>query len=273
MDAVLSYGLFLLIGLVLGLIGGGGSILGVPVLVYLLHYPADVATGYSLFIVGATSLIGALSFLRKGDVSGEALIEFAIPSLAAVFCTRKFLIPQLPDVFFSTGSFVVSKQFVIMAVFSMLILASSNSMIRRRKNAHLRDLMWDEFSKSPIRLPFVIILGLFVGLLSGFVGAGGGFIIIPVLMIFVRVPMRKAIGTSLCIIAINSLIGFTGNIGHMPIDWRFLLLVTGLCIAGIIIGTQLSNRIQVNKLKKGFGWFTLIVGIFVLLKELALNTH
>lgn len=256
--------------MVLGLIGGGGSILGVPVLVYLLHYPADVATGYSLFIVGLTSLIGAFSFVKKGDVSIEALLQFAIPSLITVFCVRKFLIPVLPPVFFTVGSFSVSKQVAIMAVFSMLILASSISMIKKRQNAARRDLIWDEFARSPIRLPFVMILGVLVGLLSGFVGAGGGFIIIPVLIFFVRVPMKKAIGTSLCIIAINSLVGFTGNIGHMPINWHFLLMVTGICILGIVVGTQLSNRIQVNKLKKAFGWFTLIVGIFVLLKELVL---
>lgn len=267
MTLITAYILFLLIGVTLGLIGGGGSILGVPVLVYLLHYPADIATGYSLFIVGATSLIGAISYLRRGDISVEALLQFATPSLITVFCVRKFLIPTLPEVFFSIGSLHFSKQFVIMLVFSLLILASSWSMIRKGKDAVRRDLMWDEFSRSPLRLPFVILLGIFVGFLSGFVGAGGGFIIIPVLVFFVRVPMKKAIGTSLSIIAVNSLIGFTGNIGHMPIDWKFLALVTVLCIAGIVLGTQFSHKIQVNKLKKGFGFFTLIVGIFVVIKE------
>ncbi|MBS1636330.1 MAG: sulfite exporter TauE/SafE family protein [Bacteroidetes bacterium] len=271
MDLIFAYGLFLLIGIVLGLIGGGGSILGVPVLVYLLHLPADVATGYSLFIVGFTSLIGAFSFLKKGDISVEALIQFAIPSMITVFSVRKFVIPALPPVFFTIGGFEATKQLVIMCVFSALILSSSYSMIKKRSNAVKKDLMWDEFSRSPLRIPFVIILGVFVGILSGFVGAGGGFIIIPVLVFFVRVPMKKAIGTSLSIIAINSLVGFTGNVGHMDIDWRFLTFVTLLCVFGILIGTQLSYRIQVNKLKKGFGWFTLIVGIFVFIKELFLS--
>lgn len=271
MIIIISYLLFLLIGITLGLIGGGGSILGVPVLVYFLGYPADVATGYSLFIVGLTSLIGAFSFLKKGDVSVEALLQFAIPSLATVYAVRKFLIPILPEVFFNIGDFYVSKQIAIMVMFSILILSSSYSMIKKKGNSYKTDLMWDEFSRSPIRLPFVIFLGILVGLISGFVGAGGGFIIIPILIYFVRVPFKKAVGTSLSIIAINSLIGFTGSIGKMSIDWKFLFLVSILCIIGILVGTFLSQKIHANKLKKGFGWFTLTVGLFIMIKELIIK--
>jgi uncharacterized membrane protein YfcA len=268
LEPYLAYILFFLIGIILGLIGGGGSILGVPVLVYLLHYHVDVATGYSLFIVGITSLVGAFSFIKKGDISFESLVQFAIPSLITVFCVRKFLIPFLPDVFFTIGSFEATKQAVIMCVFSVLIFTSSYSMIKKKENSKINDIMWDEFSRSPIRLPFVIILGILVGFLSGFVGAGGGFIIVPVLLFFIRVPIKKAIGSSLCIIAINSLIGFTGTITHMIIDWRFLLSISSICIGGILIGNAISVKISSDKLKPAFGWFTLIVGIFVLVKEL-----
>ncbi|MGZ3931778.1 MAG: sulfite exporter TauE/SafE family protein [Bacteroidia bacterium] len=267
MEPYLSYILFTCIGLVLGLIGGGGSILGVPVLVYLLHYPVDTATGYSLFIVGITSLIGAFAFVRKGDISLESILQFGIPSLLTIYCVRRFIIPGLPDVFFTAGSFPVTKQVIIMSVFSLLILSSSLSMMVKRKPNARKEVMWDEFARTPIRIYFVIVLAIFVGFLSGFVGAGGGFIIIPVLIFFVRIPIKKAVGTSLSIIAINSLIGFTGTMSHLTIDWRFLLSVSGFCISGILIGNAVSVKISTNKLKPAFGWFTLIVGIFVIAKE------
>lgn len=266
---ILGFIAFLIIGLILGLIGGGGSILGVPVLVYILYYPAEEATTYSLFIVGLTSLIGALSYLKKGEISGEALYEFALASMITVFCVRKFLMPAIPtDLHFLGADF--SKQSLIMILFALLILSSSWSMIRKRKPNTLSQVKWDEFAKSPMGLPFVIVLGIFVGFITGFVGAGGGFIIVPVLIFFLRLNFKKAIGTSLCIIAINSLVGFTGNIGNQPIDWVFLTTVSGVAIVGILIGSQLSGKISSAKLKPAFGWFTLVVGIFVMVKELFL---
>ena len=131
--------------------------------------------------------------------------------------------------------------------------------------------MWDEFAKTPMRLPFVMVLGILVGFITGFIGAGGGFIIVPVLMFFIRVPIKKAIGTSLCIIALNSLIGFTGNFSHMTIEWSFLLSISGICIVGVLVGNAISAKVSSQKLKPAFGWFTLIVGIFVIIKELILS--
>ncbi len=254
----------------MGLIGGGGSILSVPVLVYLMHYPAEVATGYSLFIVGLTSLIGGFAFIKRGDISFESLLQFAVPSLITVFLVRKYLIPGLPNEFFTIGNYAVTKQLFIMLVFAVLILSSSYSMIKKQKVNYRNDAMWEEFSKSPIRIYFVILLAILVGFLTGFVGAGGGFIIVPVLLFFIRVPVKKSIGTSLCIIAINSLVGFTGNLGHLSINWTVLLMASGICIAGILVGNIISVKISANKLKPAFGWFTLIVGIFVIVKELFL---
>jgi uncharacterized membrane protein YfcA len=109
---------------------------------------------------------------------------------------------------------------------------------------------------------------MLVGLVTGFVGAGGGFIIVPVLMFFLRLKFKKAIGTSLCIIAINSLVGFTGNLGQQHIDWNFLLSISAICAIGILIGSLMATKISGQKLKPAFGWFTLFVGIFVLLKEI-----
>lgn len=257
---------FLIIGLILGLIGGGGSILGVPVLVYIMGYNAEDATSYSLFIVGTTSLIGAVAYLKRGDISIEAILQFALASLTTVFCVRKFLMPNIPVTFNFFGS-EISKHTLIMVVFSVLILSSSISMIKKRKYNRINEVKWDEFAKSPMGLPFVILLGILVGFITGFVGAGGGFIIVPVLIFFLRLNFKKAIGTSLCIIALNSLIGFTGNIGHQSINWTFLLMITFISIGGILLGSLLSNKISSQKLRPAFGWFTIVVGIFVLIKE------
>jgi uncharacterized membrane protein YfcA len=257
---------FLVIGLILGLIGGGGSILGVPVLVYVMGYSTDEATSYSLFIIGITSLIGVIAYLKKGNISVEAILQFAIASLVTVFCVRKFIIPNIPSIIPFSG-FEISKHMLIMVLFSILILFSSISMIKKKKYNRINELKWDEFAKSPLGLPFVILLGITVGFLTGFVGAGGGFIIVPVLIFFLRLNFKKAIGTSLCIIALNSLVGFIGNIGHQNIDWIMLMIISVICILGILIGSLLSTKVSSQKLKPAFGWFTLVVGIFVLIKE------
>jgi len=259
----------LIIGIILGLIGGGGSILGVPVLVYIMCYNAEVATSYSLFIVGLTALIGAIAYLRKGEISMEAILQFALASMTTVFCVRKFVMPAIPEII-HTGSFEISKHVLIMVVFAILILSSSISMIKKRKYSRINEVKWDEFAKSPMGVPFIFMLGIAVGFITGFVGAGGGFIIVPVLIFFLRLNFKKAIGTSLCIIAINSLVGFTGNFGHQVIEWPFLIAISGVCAIGILIGSILSNKVSSQKLKPAFGWFTLTVGLFVLVKELFL---
>jgi uncharacterized protein len=268
---VAGYIAFLFIGLVLGLIGGGGSILGVPVLVYLLYYDASDATTYSLFVVGITSLIGALAYLRKGEISAEAIFRFAIASMLTVFCVRKFLMPAIPSQihFFN---FEFSKHGLILVLFSFLILFSSYSMIKKRKPNRINEVKWDEFSRSPMGLPFIIFLGILTGFITGFVGAGGGFIIVPVLIFFLRLNFKKAIGTSLCIISINSLVGFTGNLGEQHIDWLFLLSISAISILGILIGSRLSVKMPSKKLKPAFGWFTLTVGVLMLVKELFLSS-
>lgn len=251
----------------MGLIGGGGSMLSVPVLVYLLKYPTDVATGYSLFIVGTAALIGGLAFIKRGDISFESIIQFAIPSLITVFLVRKLIIPVLPAVFYSGENFQISKQLFVMVLFAILMLSSSIVMIKKQTKNYRNDAMWEEFAKSPVRIYLVILLAVIVGFITGLVGAGGGFIIIPVLIFFLRVPVKKAIGTSLAIIALNSLIGFTGNIGVFQIDWKFLLVVTFISVIGILLGNIISSKLPAQKLKPAFGWFTLLVGIFVLIKE------
>lgn len=178
---ILGYICFLLIGLVLGLIGGGGSILGVPVLVYIMSNSAEEATAYSLFIVGLSSIFGSIVYLRKGEISAEALMQFALASIITVFCMRRYVIPAIPAEF-SLFGIDTSKHTVIMLLFSVLIVSSAVSMIRKKKTNIASQAKWDEFSRSPLGLPFVILLGVFVGMITGFVGAGGGFIIVPILI-------------------------------------------------------------------------------------------
>ena len=262
--------LFLCIGLILGLIGGGGSLLGVPVLVYVMYVEADLATTYSLFIVGITALVGAISYLKKGEVSAEAILNFALASVTTVFCMRKFIMPRIPYEFEFNGH-MIQKHTLIMVVFALLILSASYSMIISRKPNRIKDVKWNEFTKTPLGIPFIILLGVLIGIITGFVGAGGGFIIVPVLMIFVRLNFKKAIGTSLCIITLNSIVGFIGNLGHQNLDWKFLITISAVCGIGILFGSLLSNKISSAKLKPAFGWFTLVVGIFVLIKEVILK--
>lgn len=262
-NEILAYVFSVIAGIIMGLIGGGGSILSVPILVYLLGLNPIVSTAYSLFIVGLTSSVGALKSLKDGLVDFKSAISFAIPSIIGVYATRKFLIPSLPESMFSIGTFEVTSSIFIMVVFAAVVLLAGLSMIFKKSNEGSLNDNGTNFSVS-----LVMVLGLLTGIISGFVGAGGGFLNIPVLVFFVRLPMKKAIGTSLFIIAVKSLIGFLGDVDNITIDWKFLLLFTTLSILGILIGIFISKYIEGKKLKKGFGYFTLIMGGYIIFKEL-----
>lgn len=258
---ILGYIASILIGLSLGLIGGGGSILTVPLLVYLFKIEPTMATSYSLFIVGSTSLVGAWRNYIKGNVSLKTTLLFGVTSVTTVFLTRKFIIPAIPERITTIGSIVISRDLLTMVLFALLMLVASLKMIKGRKE----DAVGTKKSSSIFSL---VLYGIGIGLVTGFLGAGGGFLIIPALIFFVGLDMKTAIGTSLAIIALNSLIGFTGDIGTLPIDWIFLLTVSAISVAGIFIGIQLGKKIPGAKLKKGFGWFVLIMGIYILIREI-----
>ncbi|MBL7473175.1 sulfite exporter TauE/SafE family protein [Robertkochia sediminum] len=260
---ILGYIGALLIGLVLGLIGGGGSILTVPVLVYLLAIEPVVATAYSLFIVGSTSLVGAVKNIRKNLVDFRTALVFAVPAFIAVYSTRKFLVPAIPEELFTVGTFTLTKDVAIMIFFAIIMLLASVSMIRGRK-----DKGNGEPEEVSYNYPLIILEGAVVGVLTGIVGAGGGFLIIPALVLLAKLPMKKAVATSLLIIAIKSLIGFIGDVENLEIQWEFLLTFTAISIVGIFIGIWLNKFIPGEKLKKGFGWFVLIMGIYIIIKEL-----
>ena len=259
---IIGYIASLLIGISLGLIGGGGSILTVPVLVYLFGVNPVLATAYSLFIVGSTSLVGVFPKYKSGEVNLKTAIIFGVPSIAAVFATRAFIVPAIPKEVFKAGDFVVTKALLMMILFAILMVFASVSMIRNKK------ANTEENGEQKFNYPLILIEGAVVGVLTGLVGAGGGFLIIPALVILSKLPMKQAIGTSLLIIAAKSLIGFTGDLGKESIDWTLLLTVTGLAIVGIFIGNALSKKVSADGLKKGFGWFVLVMGIYIIVKEL-----
>ena len=251
----------LIIGVVMGLVGGGGSILTVPILVYLLAISPVTATAYSLFVVGVSALVGAVKNIQKGLVEFRTAIVFAIPAFISVYLTRKYLVPAIPEELFSVGDIIVTKNVGIMVFFGIIMLVASISMIKDFKGEN-------EDAPLQYNYPFIIAEGLVIGVITGIVGAGGGFLIIPALVLFVKLSMKKAIATSLLIIAVKSLIGFIGDIENLPIDWMFLLTFTLVSIIGIFIGIRISNFIDGKKLKKFFGWFVLCMGIFIILKEL-----
>ncbi|MFT4857725.1 MAG: putative membrane protein YfcA [Algoriphagus sp.] len=253
----------IIIGISLGLIGGGGSILTVPVLVYILGVEPVLATAYSLFVVGSTSLVGSFTYMKKNLVDYRTALVFAIPSFIAVFLTRKFLIPALPDPIFSISEIAISKNIAVMVFFALIMLAASYSMIKGKKDSGI-----DVDTKVKFNIPLIAVEGAVVGVITGIVGAGGGFLIIPALVLLARLPMKMAVGTSLLIISAKSLIGFLGDLGNQVIDWKFLLIFTLLSIVGIFIGSSLSKKINENLLKQGFGWFVLTMGLYIITKEL-----
>lgn len=261
---ILGYIGALIVGVTLGLIGGGGSILTVPILVYLLGINPVLATAYSLFVVGTTSLVGAVRNMTKGMVDTKVAVVFAIPAFIAVYLTRRFIVPSIPEEIFTIGDFLLTKDLAVMLFFAIIMLAASISMIRGRKEKEI-----DE--KATLKLPLIMVEGIVVGILTGLVGAGGGFLIIPALVLFANLPMKRAVATSLLIIAVKSLIGFIGDVQTLQIDWQFLLMFTGFSILGIFVGIYLNKFIDGKSLKKGFGWFVLVMGIYIIAKELLLS--
>jgi uncharacterized membrane protein YfcA len=250
-------------GLSLGLIGGGGSILTVPILVYLFDVDPVLATAYSLFVVGLTSLVGSYSHFKAGHVHLKTALVFGVPSIISVYATRKFIVPAIPDPVFSIGSFTFTKPLFVMVLFAVLMLLASISMIRKPKASTVKagDITYNYH--------VIFLEGLLVGGVTGLVGAGGGFLIIPALVLLAGLPMKQAVGTSLMIITLKSLIGFTGDLATgLAIDYKFMLLFSAFAMVGILAGSYLARFISNEKLKPAFGWFVLLMGLYILGKEL-----
>jgi uncharacterized membrane protein YfcA len=258
-----------LIGLILGLIGGGGSILTVPVLVYLFHIQPELATAYSLFIVGTTSFIGVIPKWKLDEVDLRTAFLFGFPSLLTVFSTRKWILPTVPDVIFSSEKLLLTKSNAMLLLFALLMLFSAFKMLRgsSEKEQVQQDFSW-------INYP-LMIQGAIVGILTGLVGVGGGFLIVPALVMYSKLTMKRAIGTSLLIISVNSLVGFTGDLWTQGsrMDWSFLALISVLAVVGILIGSQVAKKMETKALRMGFAWFVLVMGIFVFSKEFLEMLH
>ena len=253
-------------GVTLGLIGGGGSILTVPILIYLFHVDTVLATGYSLFIVGLTSLVGSFSHVNNKNVDFRTAFIFGVPSIISVFVTRYYLMPKIPNNLLTLSGFVLTKDAALLSLFAILMIAASYSMIKACKNC--KD---EEKEVEEVRYDYIKILfeGLIVGAVTGLVGAGGGFLIIPALVLFAKLPMKKAVGTSLVIIALKSLIGFLGDISkENTFDWQFLGIFSAIAIVGILVGSYLSKYVSNEKLKPSFGYFVFVMGVYILTKEI-----
>lgn len=265
-NQITGYVLAIIVGISLGLIGSGGSILTVPILVYVMAVNPVLATAYSLFIVGSTALVGGIKSALLKKVDFKTVLIFGIPSILAVYFTRAFLVPKIPNTLFDIGSFELTKSIALMLLFAVVMIMASISMIKPSKNKVEAQLPMQ------YNYPMILLEGTLVGVLTGLVGAGGGFLIIPALVILAKMPMKLAVGTSLFIIAAKSLIGFVGDIQTTPeLDWSLLLTFTVFSVLGIFIGIALSKKIDGSKLKTAFGWFVLIMGIYIILKETLLN--
>lgn len=263
---IAGYSCAVLVGLLLGLLGGGGSILAVPVFFYLFGLSATEATTYSLFTVGASCIAGSVRYMEARMISYMAVLFFGIPSVVIGFVTRRFLVPRLPDEI-NMGSISLSKDTLILTLFATLMLLAARVMIKGRDY-----LDSEEIPSSMVNKPLTVIFGSITGFLTSLVGAGGGFIIVPMLVKLFRLPVRKAIGTSVALIMLNSLISFSGDVSaNVKVDWLFLMKFTGLSLIGIFLGIYISGKIDGGKLKPLFGWFVLAMGAFILIKETLLN--
>ncbi len=260
---IIGYIASILVGVVLGLLGGGGSILSIPILVYLFGIEPVMASAYSLFIVGMTSFVGAIPKYREHLINLKTGFIFGIPSIITIFSTRKWIVPAIPDILFQVGEFELTKRGLLLGLFALLMVLASFSLLRKKKEI--------VSSTQRFRTFLVIIEGTLIGFLTGLVGAGGGFLIIPALVFLTGLPFKTAVGTSLFIIAINSLVGFVGDLINYEIDWFFLLSITSLAVLGILAGNFLSRRILSFYLRKAFGWITLLMGCWILLREFFLN--
>ena len=258
---ILGYVGAFFIGLIMGILGGGGSILAVPILAYIFHFDEKIATAYSLFIVGSTGLVGGLKQTFNKMVDWKAAMIFGIPAVFGITIVRAFVVPNLPDILFNIGTFEFTRRMGMFGLFAILMLLAATSMLSDKKEKK------KEIKESGFN-PLILSEGFFIGGLTGLVGAGGGFLIVPALMVIAQLDMKRASATSLMIIALNSLTGFfLGDAIQIKIDWSFLSIFVGIAMAGIIIGTYLNQLLPVKLLKRTFAYFIVIMAVFIFIEE------
>jgi len=262
-NLILGYLGALFVGITLGLIGSGGSILSLPIFVYLFGLNPVIASAYSLFTVGLTSLVGSIKNIKLKLIDINTVVYFSFSAAISVYVTRKYLIDLIPDEIVTIGSLLITKEKFLMLFFSILIYFAGIAMIKKRMNKSKSQRRKSKYDKG-----LILLEGTLVGFVTGLVGAGGGFIIIPVLVLFSKLNMKNAIATSLVIISVKSLIGFIGDIENHLIDWVFLLKFSLISIIGIYLGQAIGLKIDGSKLKKGFGYFIIIVASCVIILEI-----
>ena len=261
---VLGLFLALFVGISLGLLGSGGSILSVPILVYVLHVEPVLATAYSLFVVGSTALVGGFQKAKQHLVDFKKVVLFGIPTVLAVFITRFYVVPSIPNIIYINVNLSILKSVLILVVFAIVMIFASFKMILPLSDDNLHSVKNISYFK-------IISSALFIGAIAGFVGAGGGFLIIPALLFLTKTPMKLAVGTSLFIVAIQSLLGFLGDYNSFAfIDWELLIKFTLCAIVGLFVGNRISTSVSPNKLKVYFGYFILLMGIYIIVKEVAM---
>jgi uncharacterized membrane protein YfcA len=241
-----------LIGVSLGLLGGGGSILTVPILLYVFRMEPKVAIATSLFVVGSTSLIGLIPHARGGRVRWKTGLLFGGTSMMGAWAAGKFLAPRIP-----AG--------ILLVLFGAMMLITAVAMMRGRKNEGPAKQV--EPASDTLPVATIVAEGLIVGAVTGLVGAGGGFLVVPALVLLGRLPMGVAVGTSLLVIAMKSFAGFAGYLSTVPIDWTTALMVVGSAIVGSFVGGALVSKVNPDLLRRGFGWFIVVMAVFILGQE------
>ena len=259
-----GYFFALIIGLVMGLIGGGGSILSVPVFAYIFKIDAVTATALSLFVVGVTSSVGSVGYIRQGYVNFRTALLFGLPSILGIIFSRRIVLPHLPEYIINRWGIMLTKDMFILILFAVLMLISSIKMIKKYDRARLK-------KTEEINYTLLVSQGLLVGIVTGFIGAGGGFLIVPALVMLLGMNMKQAVATSLFIISLNSLIGFFSSIDKVKVNWEFLLTFSGISIIGILIGLKIAKKIEGSKLRPIFGWFVLVMGLWIIINEIFLK--
>lgn len=267
-ETALGYLAGLVVGILLGMLGGGGSLL-LPAMLYLFHLDLKLATAYTTILVGVTAMFGAVPRLRRNLIDVPTVIALGIPVSVGMLLVRLWLFDVVPKTLFTVGSIAVTKKMFVLTIFVGLLLLSFASMMGlfRKKLQSKTEL---RAKNSVAYYVLMIVCGLLIGILPGFAGAGGGVLIVPLLVILFGLPMKTVVGSSLTIIAMKSFVGFFGGdairLGS-EIDYWFLLRFVLLMIAGVIIGSAWSRKIDAAKLRQIFAWFLLGLAIFIVVYE------
>jgi uncharacterized protein len=264
MQELKTYSASLSIGLLLGFIGAGGSIVAIPVFIYILKKDPISSSIYSMFVVGISSMAGSIPSIINKTVDFKVALVFGVPSMVGVFIARKIIFPLIPVELFTIGSFSLSRNFLFMLCLSTVMFLAALRILKPLAEIQPGH---DDKSGSALLIP----RGFFVGIFTGLMGIGGGFLIVPALYFLAKSSLKKAIGTALFIITFNSLFSFLNSYTSINIDWSLLIKFSTGAIIGIIIGTGISKKIPTNYLKKIFGWFIFSMSLYIIYRQLFSN--